>query len=494
MSRRTGSAGSGGGPPASVAPTSPAVAAVRDAGFGWVLETTFLAQLSPVDQERFLAVAAWRTFSAGQVLLAAGAPGTEVLLVVRGTAVVRRAGRDGSPTDVATVGPGALLGERSIARNTPVSAQIQAIATGYVLAVPRAAFLALLATSEPFRSAIDQLIELRDATPDLLELLVAQPLFRAFGRTETERFVSAGRIVTARAGERIITAGARDRDVYVLIRGRVAVFAPGTREQLASGEPGWMFGHAAALLGTARTADVEAEEASTLLVVGASTLMEMMAQSPASQRRALAELVGPGVKSVPGEAKVPRAGHQIGLLHGPEDDEGAALGHPLARSLGPNTHLVLAETDRWGRRLLDGHPSTDAMVGGIAARRLRVAGGEVIVAPDAASRAQILGRLREEGAATVVPVAWGDGDAVGLAETSDAIAQVRPAGAALWSASRGASGRCASTWCACRGGLACRASPSASPPTPRPSTRWRAGEAPRSTGGSPAAATGWRAR
>jgi CRP-like cAMP-binding protein len=99
-----------------------------------------------------------RPFSTGQVLIAAGAAGGELLEVLAGTADVFV--RDGdSRFRVAELTPGSLAGERSFFDpHTPRNADVIGSSEGIVAALPRNAYLALVADEHPAAAALERVV------------------------------------------------------------------------------------------------------------------------------------------------------------------------------------------------------------------------------------------------------------------------------------------------------------------------------------------------
>ena len=98
-----------------------------------------------------------------------------------------------------------------------------------------------------------------------------------------EALPAAGRIVRARAGQVIVSAGAASQDVYLINSGRlqVTLFAARDREIiLRDFGPGQMFGELAAIDGRPRSASVTAAEASVLTVIAAPAFRALVCNTP----------------------------------------------------------------------------------------------------------------------------------------------------------------------------------------------------------------------
>jgi CRP/FNR family cyclic AMP-dependent transcriptional regulator len=119
----------------------------------------------------------------------------------------------------------------------------------------------------------------------LLEGLDNVALERLSGALDWRRF---------EAGQQVITRNAPDRDVYLVIAGKVQVVAFSasgrqiTYREMGAGEH---FGELAAIDGRARSADVIALEDSLLAIMGQATFHELLARHEALRERMLRGLV-----------------------------------------------------------------------------------------------------------------------------------------------------------------------------------------------------------
>jgi MFS family permease len=120
----------------------------------------------------------------------------------------------------------------------------------------------------------------RMAVPADLDTLVGLlTSLASLSAKERDNFVSNAHVVEVSAGATILRHGETGDVAYFILAGRaVAGFAPqpGRYQSLSSMTPGDFFGEIAALTGAARTADVVAEENTTLLQVPAQTLRGLM--------------------------------------------------------------------------------------------------------------------------------------------------------------------------------------------------------------------------
>ena len=227
-------------------------------GYGWLLDSSFLGRLGEQDAAAVLARSAWRTLAPGDVLIEAGVEATTVFLLSSGEAQVQVDGRAGW-VEIARVGPGHLVGEAAHLKRTRTGARVTAATPVRALTWPAADFAALLVQVPPLTAYVRGLVELRARTERTRDLLRGDPVLRSLGRAEQDRLLQSGSLMHVDAGGTVIAAGERTRDVFLLLEGQVAIFAPpdaqGRGARLGEKGPGWLFGHAAILLGAPRTAD-----------------------------------------------------------------------------------------------------------------------------------------------------------------------------------------------------------------------------------------------
>ena len=120
----------------------------------------------------------------------------------------------------------------------------------------------------------------RMAVPADLDALVGLlPPLGSLSARERSDFIRDAHVVEAAAGATILRSGETGDQAYFILAGRaVAGFAPqpGNYRSLSTMLPGDYFGEIAALTGAARTADVVAEEATSLLQVPAKAMRSLM--------------------------------------------------------------------------------------------------------------------------------------------------------------------------------------------------------------------------
>lgn len=122
---------------------------------------------------------------------------------------------------------------------------------------------------------------MRPATTADFDLLVGfLPAFAQLGDRERANLIAQSHVTEAAEGTRVVTAGEAGDAAYFILSGRTVAGvaeADGGYRALSSMEPGDFFGEIAALTGSRRTANVVAEEPSTLMEVPAVALRQLMA-------------------------------------------------------------------------------------------------------------------------------------------------------------------------------------------------------------------------
>lgn len=107
------------------------------------------ASLPPHLARRFLQLGRWQHLSPGTVLTRQGAPVHELVYVASGAARVEAHG-----TQVAEIGPGALIGELSIMHGSEATADVEVSAPSRVFTLPRSALVRELETDHDFALAV----------------------------------------------------------------------------------------------------------------------------------------------------------------------------------------------------------------------------------------------------------------------------------------------------------------------------------------------------
>jgi CRP-like cAMP-binding protein/sugar phosphate permease len=121
---------------------------------------------------------------------------------------------------------------------------------------------------------------------DLDALAALLPTLAALPAKDRSNLAGQGRVLQAPSGACLLRRGEAGDAAYFILSGRVAAGLPGpggAYSTLSMLQPGDFFGEIAALTGARRTADVVAEDSTTLLQVPAPALRALMANPAVSQ-------------------------------------------------------------------------------------------------------------------------------------------------------------------------------------------------------------------
>ncbi|NOZ86601.1 MAG: cyclic nucleotide-binding domain-containing protein [Deltaproteobacteria bacterium] len=117
-------------------------------------------------------------------------------------------------------------------------------------------------------------------------------LFQALDDQGLEELKASAQLVSAEAGDMIITEGARDEFVYLVRSGKLSAWTSRTGRDVKLGdlEPGSIFGEIAELGQIARTATVKAETECNLTRFPGERFMEILGRYPKA-RESLTNIV-----------------------------------------------------------------------------------------------------------------------------------------------------------------------------------------------------------
>lgn len=155
---------------ASLAPGEPSRRASRGLSVDQLRGLPALAGYTNEDLELLAYIAQLRTFAAGELLMKEGAEGDACWLLVAGNVAVTRSGQASS---LATLGPGALVGQLALLDRAPRSATVTATRDTAALEVRADAFTNLVRASSPIALRFQQQValagvrQLRAATAQL---------------------------------------------------------------------------------------------------------------------------------------------------------------------------------------------------------------------------------------------------------------------------------------------------------------------------------------
>jgi putative peptide zinc metalloprotease protein len=228
-------------------------------------------------------------FRSADTVVVEGNTDDRLYLIVEGRAEASTIGTSGL-VPLATLGPGELFGEIALL-------ELRSSQQATVTAVEPLLLLSLHAAD--FRLTLDAHPEARPAFEKLADDLLLTKLLKQaspFSTLEGERLRRlAARLerLDVSSGDTIIRQGEAGEECYLLRSGRVEVLARGVRgdeRNLATLDPGSLFGEAALLTDEPRNATVRALEPCTLLVLRRTDLLEVLGEDRRTGERML-ELV-----------------------------------------------------------------------------------------------------------------------------------------------------------------------------------------------------------
>jgi CRP-like cAMP-binding protein len=294
---------------------------LRNDNLEWLLTSTFLTHLSDPDQAAFLETATLVDYAAGDVIVDVARPTRGLDLIVRGEASVHL-GAGSRLRYVCQLGPGHVFGERSVILKRQTNAVIRALSPIRALHIDAEPMQRLIEERPDLRRVLLGLVRLRNRDEELLSLLRADPVLRVLRPDELQRLLQTATLRDVRAGDRVIEAGSESQEVFVVVRGLLAVFPP--TDAGPQGAPlttegrGALVGHRAALLKTPRSAHVYAESDVELLAIPGAAFVEILGANPVALRRLrgrAAPLVASGGDETPGG--------QVTVVYGSERRTGA---------------------------------------------------------------------------------------------------------------------------------------------------------------------------
>lgn len=266
------------------------------------------AGLSDDECDAVLGVLRAQRGGAGDVLFRQGDPGDTLMIVLEGRLVARVRTEAGAEEEVASLGPGEVVGEMAFVDAEPRSATVSAPDGATVLTFSRGALRSLEQRAPRVAAAIrrnvvlDVARRLRDAgerlsdgvasgaarEPDAAErsarsLTAAQlrtfPALASHGAEDLELLAYVSTLRSFEAGATLVREGDEGDACYLVVAGTVAVARRASKSTLATLGPGSLVGQLALLDRAPRSATVTASTEVTALEVRARSFANLMAAS-----------------------------------------------------------------------------------------------------------------------------------------------------------------------------------------------------------------------
>ncbi len=259
-----------------------------DMGCEWLLRSNFFVYLDREGQAAVLAAMEIKDYAANEILIKQGSPAKGINIIISGQVAVSVNSKENRSTlKMVRLGPGHLIGERSVLLESATIADVRALSPVRTLYLPARNLKNFLQQFETLRFYIENLMAIRERGEELGGILSMPMLLRDLNQSGIDYLLQASRIRKIQRNTRIIKAGEKDQDVYLVVSGMVSICAPekiGKGNPLAMGGKGFLFGEWSVLYGQPRSADVFMEEDGEILVIPGATFAAYMQQHPRMRR------------------------------------------------------------------------------------------------------------------------------------------------------------------------------------------------------------------
>lgn len=237
--------------------------------------------LSPLQLRELLLDSTVRVFDPGEVVFTRNEPGSSMFAIVEGSVAVEVNPADASIT--VPIEQGSIFGEVGLISGRPRGSTVRAAERLVVVELSRTAALKLIATVPAAARAVNR-------------ISIERQLLQMFGsgltREDIASLVEAAEVKDVRAGAKVITEGAEDKDVYVIRRGSMVV------EKDIGGKPvflsylpaGSYFGEMAVIDGSRRSATVKAAIKSEVVRIPGDLFNALLDAKPALRARAMDDM------------------------------------------------------------------------------------------------------------------------------------------------------------------------------------------------------------
>ncbi len=224
-----------------------------------------------------------RRFAAGDRLMQQGKTSDELTLLARGEVVVVLEKPGKSRSELAVLGPGALLGEMGMVARTPRSATVEA----------RTAGISLVASIDEIEAIAEDIHEVGDVIVKFCEirmmenLMTVSPILQPLEPRQRAEVVRVFDHVYLEKGRAAIESGDPPRGIYLVVSGEMAVIREAASKKeadivyLATLRTGDVFGEISTVMNKPATATVRAANDAALLFLPRERFMEVTRLYPA---------------------------------------------------------------------------------------------------------------------------------------------------------------------------------------------------------------------
>ena len=238
-------------------------------------------ELSPLQLREVLLDSTVHAYAPGQVIFTRNEPGSSMFAIAQGSVLVEVNPAD--PSITVPIGEGSIFGEVGLISGRPRGSTVRADGQVVAIELSRTAALKLIATVPGAGRAVNR-------------ISIERQLLQMFGSgltpADVAPMVEAAEVVEVRAGKKVITEGADDKDFYIIRRGSMVV------EKDIGGKPvflsylpaGSYFGEMAVIDGSTRTASVKAAIKSEVVKFPGDKFSALLDAKPKVRERALADM------------------------------------------------------------------------------------------------------------------------------------------------------------------------------------------------------------
>lgn len=302
-------------------------------GIGWVAEATFLARMDGKTRNWIGKRMSLRDFQSGQEVVGPGEdrPGLHLLVLGQAT-VTRETGEGASRREevLRDLRPGRVIGAWTRRRHGgPV--RIRAGTDCRTLHLADEDFQEAGRKFSDFRAYIEAQDRLMERWDALQDLVARNRFLRVLGRDETGRLLESGEAVGFSRGRVLLDTGEPATRVFLILRGRAAVRAPGDDGHRMVLERGSLVGEVPALLDRPADVRVVALDRGEALSFAAAAFRECVSRNPVVQWQILNAMAA-GEAVVPALVRKP-AGSLVCVLGGDRGLGETTVAYGLAECL-----------------------------------------------------------------------------------------------------------------------------------------------------------------
>jgi cGMP-dependent protein kinase 2 len=240
-----------------------------------------LADLSTLQLRELMLDSTCHAYGPGDVIFRRNDPGSSMFAIAEGSVAVEVNPND--PSATVPIEQDSILGEVGLISGRRRGATVRAAEPVIALELSRTAALKLLATSPGAARAV---------TAISIERQLLQMFGSGLTRDDVAPLVASAEVISARAGQVIVTEGADDKDIFIIRRGSMIVEKQiGERPVFLSYLPaGSYFGEMAVIDGSARTATVKAAIKSELIRLPGEGFLALLDRNPALREKGLKDM------------------------------------------------------------------------------------------------------------------------------------------------------------------------------------------------------------